>query len=77
MAYSVLLVYISEMSPSQYRGRLAGFTAPVYGIFLVVQFGANCGFAEFCAGWRVSFTIQIAVGVTYGILMLLVPRTPR
>ncbi len=65
------------MSPAQSRGKLASFIGPAYGFFLVAQYGANCGYAKFCTGWRVSFAVHVAVAVAYGVVMLLVPRTPR
>ncbi len=69
--------YIAEMSPKKYRGRTTSLVGVFYGVFLVFQYGANCGYSQFCTGWRVSFAVQVVGGVVFGLITLFIPRTPR
>ena len=77
MSYGIITLYISEISPKAWRGRLVSIIGPVYSMSLIVQFAANCGYATFCLGWRISLSTQAALGLFYAIIMLLLPRTPR
>jgi len=72
-----MALYISEISPRDSRGKLASVIGPIYGFTMMLQFAATCGFSYFCIGWRVSLTVQVALGLAYTLLMLLTPKTPR
>ncbi len=84
MASAVSPMYISEISPANIRGRLVSFNqfAIIFGM-LVVYF-VNWGIAKGqsvdwinSTGWRYMFASEAIPAALFGILLLLVPETPR
>lgn len=78
-------MYIAEIAPAKYRGRLAGLAqfSIVLGILLAffsnyVVTAAGDGEAwQDRVGWRVMFGVEILPAVAFGLALLAVPRSPR
>ncbi len=73
-------MYIAEISPPQYRGRLVAITQfnIVFGI--LVAYMSNYGIALMDIGvieWRVMFGIEALPAAVFFALMFLTPRSPR
>ena len=84
LASAVSPMYISEISPAEIRGRLVSFNqfAIIFGM-LVVYF-VNWSIASGQSiewintiGWRRMFASEAIPAALFGILLLLVPETPR
>lgn len=84
LASAVSPMYISEISPANIRGRLVSFNqfAIIFGM-LVVYF-VNWGIANGQTiawinhvGWRYMFVSESIPAALFGLLLLLVPETPR
>ncbi|MBP9017535.1 MAG: D-xylose transporter XylE [Paludibacteraceae bacterium] len=84
LASAVSPMYISEISPAEIRGRLVSFNqfAIIFGM-LVVYF-VNWSIARGqsiewinAIGWRRMFASEAIPAALFGILLLLVPETPR
>lgn len=84
LASAVAPMYISEISPAHIRGRLVSFNqfAIIFGM-LVVYF-VNWGIAKGqtvewinSVGWRYMFASEAIPATLFGLLLLLVPETPR
>ena len=84
LASAVSPMYISEIAPADIRGRLVSFNqfAIIFGM-LVVYF-VNWGIASGQSldwinsiGWRYMFASEAIPAALFGILLLLVPETPR
>jgi SP family arabinose:H+ symporter-like MFS transporter len=77
-------LYIAEISPARYRGRLVSLNqlAIVIGIsaiYFVNRAVATAGGTawDISTGWRWMFGLGVAPGVIFTILLLLVPESPR
>lgn len=84
LASAVSPMYISEISPAHIRGRLVSFNqfAIIFGM-LVVYF-VNWGIAKGQPiewindiGWRYMFASEAIPALLFGLLLFLVPETPR
>jgi len=84
LASAVSPMYISEIAPADIRGRLVSFNqfAIIFGM-LVVYF-VNWGIASGQSiewindiGWRYMFVSEAIPAALFGILLFLVPETPR
>lgn len=84
LASAVSPMYISEISPAHIRGRLVSFNqfAIIFGM-LVVYF-VNWGIAKGQPiewindiGWRCMFVSEAIPALLFGLLLFLVPETPR
>ncbi|MDR1672735.1 MAG: D-xylose transporter XylE [Bacteroidales bacterium] len=84
MASAVCPMYIGEIAPAEIRGRLVSFNqfAIIFGM-LVVYF-VNWGIARGQSvawindtGWRYMFASEAIPATLFGILLFLVPETPR
>ncbi|MDR0712770.1 MAG: D-xylose transporter XylE [Bacteroidales bacterium] len=84
MASAVCPMYIGEIAPAEIRGRLVSCNqfAIIFGM-LVVYF-VNWGIARGqsvewinAAGWRYMFASEAIPATLFGILLFLVPETPR
>ena len=84
LASAVAPMYISEISPAHIRGRLVSFNqfAIIFGM-LVVYF-VNWGIAKGqtvewinSVGWRYMFASEAIPAMLCGLLLLMVPETPR
>ena len=84
LASAVAPMYISEISPAHVRGRLVSFNqfAIIFGM-LVVYF-VNWGIAKGqtvewinSVGWRYMFASEAIPASLFGLLLLMVPETPR
>ncbi len=84
LASAVSPMYISEIAPANIRGRLVSFNqfAIIFGM-LVVYF-VNWGIAKGQSiewinsiGWRYMFASEAIPAALFGILLFLVPETPR
>ena len=84
LASAVAPMYISEISPAHIRGRLVSFNqfAIIFGM-LVVYF-VNWGIAKGqtvewinSVGWRYMFASEAIPATLFGLLLLMVPETPR
>lgn len=70
-------VYISELSPKNYRGALVSMVGIGYTSGSMVAQIMNIGFAELHWGWRLSFAVQGVFVLLYGFGMLFMPHSPR
>ena len=84
LASAVCPMYIGEIAPAEIRGRLVSFNqfAIIFGM-LVVYF-VNWGIASGqtiewinTIGWRYMFASEAIPAALFGLLLLLVPETPR
>jgi SP family xylose:H+ symportor-like MFS transporter len=84
MASAICPMYIGEIAPAEIRGRLVSFNqfAIIFGM-LVVYF-VNWGIAKGqgidwinSVGWRYMFASEAIPAALFGILLFLVPETPR
>lgn len=84
LASAVVPMYIGEIAPADIRGRLVSFNqfAIIFGMLVVyfVNWGITRG--ESLAwindiGWRYMFASEAIPALLFGLLLLLVPETPR
>lgn len=71
-------MYIAEMAPAQWRGRLVSLYQLAIVLGVLLAYCANYGLAGMGANnWRWMFASQVAPALLFGSLLLLVPETPR
>ena len=75
--YTMVSVYIAEMSPKNSRGALTSLIGTAINSFFLIGLIANCGFEQFCFGWRVPMLIVVVLGPFFALVMFFIPRTPR
>ena len=70
-------LYISEIAPAAWRGRLVSLyqLAIVFGILLA--YFCNYVFAARVDGWRLMFASQALPALLFGMCLIAVPETPR
>lgn len=70
-------LYISEISPADRRGRLAGLFQfnIVFGV--LIAFVSNIFFSEVAHGWRWMLGVEAIPAVIYSILCFTLPESPR
>lgn len=73
----IMPVYISEVSPKDYRGALVSMVGIGYTLGSIVARIMNIGFAEVYWGWRLSFAVQGVLALFYGFGMVFMPHSPR
>jgi SP family xylose:H+ symportor-like MFS transporter len=84
LASAVSPMYISEISPAEIRGRLVSFNqfAIIFGMLVVyfvnwsIASGQSIEWIN-AIGWRRMFASEAIPAALFGILLLLVPETPR
>jgi len=84
LASAVSPMYISEISPADIRGRLVSFNqfAIIFGMLVVyfvnwgIAFGHTIDWIN-DVGWRYMFVSEAIPAALFGILLFLVPETPR
>lgn len=84
LASAVSPMYISEIAPSDIRGRLVSFNqfAIIFGMLVVyfvnwgIAFGHTIDWIN-DVGWRYMFASEAIPASLFGILLFLVPETPR
>lgn len=74
---SVGPVYVSEMSPKDYRGLMNSLLGLTFAVGILAALLFNIGFEKFPSGWRVAFAIIGLLGLISTVGMLFVPHTPR
>lgn len=84
LASAVVPVYIGEIAPANIRGRLVSFNqfAIIFGMLVVyfVNWGISNGQTlEWIneIGWRYMFASEAIPALIFGVLLFLVPETPR
>jgi SP family arabinose:H+ symporter-like MFS transporter len=71
-------MYIAEMAPAKWRGRLVAFYQMAIVIGILVAYFSNYIFDGWGANnWRWMFAIQAAPSLLFFLLLLWVPETPR
>jgi hypothetical protein len=70
-------LYISEMSPKEYRGIVVSIIGPLYNFGFLVALGLNIGFDKYLLGWNTNFGLVGLCGFIYAVGMLFLPHTPR
>lgn len=71
-------MYIAEIAPAAWRGRLVAFYQLAIVLGILVAYYANYIFSDFGAdNWRWMFASQTFPSVLFFIMLLLVPETPR
>ncbi|GER91992.1 MFS transporter [Dictyobacter vulcani] len=76
-AASVVPVYISEMAPSQMRGKLVTFNQLAVTIGIAVSYWVDLAFAHAGMGWPPMFATAAIPGLMLFFGMLISPETPR
>ena len=76
-AASVVPVYISEMAPSQMRGKLVTFNQLAVTIGIAVSYWVDLVFAHAGMGWPPMFATAAIPGLMLFVGMLISPETPR
>jgi MFS transporter, sugar porter (SP) family len=84
LASAVSPMYISEIAPANIRGRLVSFNqfAIIFGMLLVYFVNWGIAFGQSIewindVGWRYMFISEAIPAALFGILLFLVPETPR
>lgn len=84
LASAVSPMYISEISPANIRGRLVSFNqfAIIFGMLVVYFVNWGIAFGQSIEwindiGWRYMFVSEAIPAALFGILLFLVPETPR
>ena len=84
LASAVSPMYISEISPANIRGRLVSFNqfAIIFGMLVVYFVNWGIAFGQSIewindVGWRYMFASEAIPAALFGILLFLVPETPR
>jgi MFS transporter, SP family, galactose:H+ symporter len=70
-------LYISEISPPNYRGALVSLNQLLITIGIVVSYFVDDLFAETANTWRNMFLVGVVPAVILGVGMLFLPETPR
>jgi len=84
LASAVSPIYISEIAPADIRGRLVSFNqfAIIFGMLVVyfvnwgIAFGQSIDWIN-DVGWRYMFASEAIPAALFGMLLFLVPETPR
>lgn len=84
LASAICPMYIAEMAPAEIRGKLVSWNqfAIIFGMLIVyfvnyfIVFGKEPVWIN-ATGWRYMFVSESFVAATFGILLFLVPETPR
>lgn len=71
-------MYISEMAPASWRGRLVAFYQLAIVLGILTAYFSNYLFSDMGAeGWRWMFASQAFPSLLFALLLLAVPETPR
>lgn len=84
LASAICPMYIAEMAPAEIRGKLVSWNqfAIIFGMLIVyfvnyfIVFGKDPVWINE-TGWRLMFLSESIVAATFGLLLVLVPETPR
>ena len=77
MIYTIMPVYLSEMTPKDSRGMLSSTIGPTYLGGYLFALCTNVGYAKFPLGWRVTMAVAALGGLIYLIGLMLMPHSPR
>ena len=77
ISYTIMPVYIAELTPKEFRGVLVSSVGPAYLGGYLLALCVNVGFAKFPLGWRVTMAATTLAGLAYAIGLLFVPHSPR
>ncbi|MCS0653132.1 D-xylose transporter XylE [Cytobacillus firmus] len=84
LASAIVPMYIGEIAPADIRGRLVSFNQFMIIFGMLVVYFVNWGIASGCplewindVGWRYMFASEAIPALAFGLLLLLVPETPR
>lgn len=84
LASAIVPMYIGEIAPADIRGRLVSFNQFMIIFGMLVVYFVNWGIAsgrplEWIndVGWRYMFASEAIPALVFGLLLLLVPETPR
>ncbi|WP_404324452.1 D-xylose transporter XylE [Cytobacillus firmus] len=84
LASAIVPMYIGEIAPADIRGRLVSFNQFMIIFGMLVVYFVNWGIAsgrplEWIndVGWRYMFASEAIPALAFGLLLLLVPETPR
>ncbi|WP_436371315.1 D-xylose transporter XylE [Cytobacillus sp. BC1816] len=84
LASAIVPMYIGEIAPAEIRGRLVSFNQFMIIFGMLVVYFVNWGIAsgrplEWIneVGWRYMFASEAIPALVFGLLLLLVPETPR
>jgi len=84
LASAICPMYIAEMAPADIRGKLVSWNqfAIIFGMLVVyfvnyfIVYGQEIEWIN-TEGWRLMFLSESFVAATFGVLLFLVPETPR
>ncbi|MEU6113535.1 sugar porter family MFS transporter [Streptomyces sp. NPDC047117] len=76
-ASNLVPVFLAEVAPPRYRGRLVGLNQLMITLGIVLAYVANYALAHATHGWRWMFGIAAVPALLFGAGMLLMPESPR
>lgn len=76
-ASNLVPVFIAEVAPPRYRGRLVGLNQLMITLGIVLAYVANYTLENVTHSWRWMFGLAAVPAVLFGVGMLLMPESPR
>ncbi|MER7396532.1 sugar porter family MFS transporter [Streptomyces sp. NPDC000151] len=76
-ASNLVPVFIAEVAPPRYRGRLVGLNQLMITLGIVLAYLANYGLEHATHSWRWMFGLAAVPALLFGAGMLLMPESPR
>ncbi|WP_225842684.1 sugar porter family MFS transporter [Streptomyces albus] len=77
IASNLVPVFIAELAPPRYRGRLVGLNQLMITLGIVLAYVANYSLENVTHSWRWMFGLAAVPAVLFGVGMLLQPESPR
>ncbi|MFG3258864.1 sugar porter family MFS transporter [Streptomyces sp. NPDC048172] len=76
-ASNLVPVYIAELAPPRFRGRLVGLNQLMITLGIVLAYVANYTLKDVPHDWRWMFGLAAVPAVLFGVGMLVLPESPR
>lgn len=73
----VMAIYVSEMSPKEFRGILGAIGSINFTLGILAALCTNIVFAPFPSGWRISMATGAVGGLLLAVGMIFMPFSPR
>ncbi|MFD7919840.1 sugar porter family MFS transporter [Streptomyces sp. NPDC059740] len=77
VASNVVPVFLAEVAPPRYRGRLVSLNQLMITLGIVLAYAANYGLENVAHSWRWMFGLAALPAVLFGTGMLALPESPR
>ncbi|GAA2621773.1 sugar porter family MFS transporter [Streptomyces axinellae] len=76
-ASNLVPVFIAEVAPPRYRGRLVGLNQLMITLGIVLAYVANYALENVTHSWRWMFGLAAVPAILFGVGMMLLPESPR